>query len=187
MGGQRSVLASGITSTTKLHPVDPRHADRSSELRTNNRTTLGMLYQCQRSGRVSLGFLLYESIAFSSSHECIPKWRLVSQRPALSAKRRWQQASIPSFQITPSFAPIARVPPLSFSACETVVRLSSLPPHRRSVHHNLQASVNEEGYDIRGVKATSFTAPTPPWFDNRFTECKPRTFPVCGVDDVDTY
>ena len=103
----------------------------------------------------------------------------ISEKAVAASK----QTLIPN---TPFNCSIPRVPPLSFSACETVVRLSPLPPQRRSVHHNLQASVNEEGYDIRGLKATSFTAP-PPMFDNRFTECRPRTFPVCGgVDDVDS-
>ena len=123
--------------------------------------------------------LLYESIAFSSLHECIPKRRLVSQRPALSAKRRWQQAAIPHSKYIPICLHLLEYP-LRFSACETVVRLSPLPPHRCSVHHNLQGSVNREGYDTRSLRAHSFTAPTS-MIDNRFVERKTRTYPVCGV------
>ncbi len=60
-------------------------------------------------------------------------------------------SSIPSFQIH-SHCSSARVL-LNFSACETVVRLIPLPPHRRSVHHNRQASVKKEGmtFELQGL------------------------------------
>lgn len=159
-------------------------------MRTNNRTTLGILYQCHPEwpcfGIDSLRLRGYYTRTLHS-RDCMnayPKATCDSTICFISEKAVAASSNFP-FQIHSSLLHCSSTP-LSFSACETVVRLSPLPPHRRSVHHNLQASVNKEGYNSRGLEAYSFTAPTS-MFDNRFVESKPRTFPVCGVDDVDNY